>query len=115
QQASCLTEAPILFAHSPQYVGVRTPSGPAEPHRNTTTWGRCLESFWDLAEIDLRERGANELGLVGLGVAAPLQLGDHRFQVLDVFVVERDAYHFVVRGLLGLAGGRLGLGRADGR
>src|SRR5207248_9185389 len=62
--------------------------------------GRWSVPLGDLAQIDLVERGADHLRLVGLGVAAFLQLAHQIFKPLDVLVVERDADDLVVRRLL---------------
>src|SRR5579859_7939392 len=61
--------------------------------------GRWSVALGDLAQVDLVERGANDLRLVGLGVTALLQLAYQIFKPLDVFVVERDADDLVVRRL----------------
>src|SRR5262249_12021269 len=81
-------------------VGRRTPLWTRRAPRYHIGDRRGLETFWDLTEVDLRQGGADELRLVGLGMAAPLELGDHGLQVLDVLVVERDTHHLVVCRLL---------------
>ena len=72
-------------------MGVEAPQGrPSTP---------ASVALGDLVQVDLVERGADDLRLVGLGVAAPLQLLDQLLQALDVLVVERDADDLVVRRL----------------
>ena len=61
--------------------------------------GVRLVTARDFIEVDLIERGANELALVGLGVTAALERLDHLLESLDVVVVERDADDLVMRGL----------------
>src|SRR5262245_28895328 len=75
-------------------VGLGTPiEGSLNPTIPQYGW---LEAFGDFGEIDLRQGGADELGLVRLGVPAPLELGDHLLEMLDVLVVERDADDLVM-------------------
>src|SRR5262249_59075742 len=61
--------------------------------------GAVSISAWELVDVHRVEREPDELRLIRLRVTALLQLLHHRFEPLDVLLIEADRHHLVVLGL----------------